>query len=246
MMSQNSINDEIIVLSAKDWQNVDKYAVCFSRVHGKITFIAYGAKYPKSVAGRLIQPFAVLNAEFYEGNRLAKLKSCSLLQAAPAYKIRELAYGSLIAEATELLTEDGDPKEEIFILLEQSLPLLKLHNSRLVALAYLVKLLELAGVGPIRDTCVICGRQGEENAGFSNEQGGLICVECGVTRSGLVPFHMETRLLWEQLLNLDFSKPSTFTVKGSALMELEQIVNGFITYQVDQPLKCLNFLAQLN
>ena len=48
-----------------------------------------------------------------------------------------------------------------------------------------------------------------------------------------------------QLQNLDFGKPSDFTVKGSALMELEQILYKFITYQTDKPLKSLNFLAQL-
>ena len=95
-MNQNSFSDEVIILSAKDWQTVDKYVVCFSRTHGKIIFMAYGAKYPKSMAGRLVQPFAVLNAEFYEGTRLAKLKSCALVQAAPVYEIKELAYGSLI------------------------------------------------------------------------------------------------------------------------------------------------------
>jgi DNA repair protein RecO (recombination protein O) len=244
-MNENSFSDEVIILSAKDWQTADKYAVCFSRNHGKIIFMAYGAKYPKSMAGRLVQPFARLNAEFYEGTRLDKLKNCSLLQAAPAYEIRELAYGSLILEATELLTEDSDPKEEIYILLEQCLPLLKKHNPRLVALSYLVKLLELAGIGPVRETCVICGRKPEATAGFSNEQGGLICQECGNAYGELVPFHAETRQLWQQLLQLDFLQPEAFKVKGGALMELEQIVNGFITYQADQPLKCLAFLAQL-
>lgn len=245
-MNQNSFSDEVIILNAKDWQTVDKYVVCFSRTHGKIIFMAYGAKYPKSMAGRLVQPFAVLNAEFYEGTRLAKLKSCALVQAAPVYEIKELAYGSLILEATELLTEDSDPKEEIYVLLEQCLPLLKKHNPRLVALAYLVKLLELSGIGPVREACVICGRTPGETAGFSNEQGGLICRECGSAYGELVPFHAETRHLWQQLLQLDFQQPAAFKVKGGALMELEQIVNGFITYQVDQPLKCLAFLAQLN
>ena len=244
-MNENSFSDEVIILSAKDWQTADKYAVCFSRCHGKVIFMAYGAKYPKSIAGRLVQPFARLTAEFYEGTRLAKLKNCSLVQAAPSYEIRELAYGSLILEATELLTEDSDPKEEIYLLLEQCLPLLKKHNPRLVALSYLVKLLELTGIGPVRETCVICGRKPGATAGFSNEQGGLICRECGDTYGELVPFHVETRQLWQQLLQLDFLQPEAFKVKGSALMELEQIINGFITYQADQPLKCLAFLAQL-
>jgi DNA repair protein RecO (recombination protein O) len=243
-MTQNSISDEIIILNVKDWQTADKWAVGFSREHGKISFIAYGAKYPKSTAGRLVQPFAVLNAEFYEGNHLYKLKGCTLAQVAPTFKLDELAYGALAAEATELLTEDSDPKEEIYEQLLQLLPFLKEHNPRLVTLSYLVKLLELTGVGPVFERCVICGRPIEAEAAFSNEQGGMVCKDCG-GEAGVNPFHQETRILWRQLLDLDFQNPQALKVKGGSLMELERIVNGFITYQVDRPLKCLEFLAQL-
>ena len=112
-MSALSYNDTIIILQVKNWQTADKYAVCFSRLHGKIAFIAYGAKYPRSLTGRLIQPFAVLNAEFYEGSSVEKLKSCEVVQMPETFTIEQMAYGSLAAEVTGMLTETKDAKEEI-------------------------------------------------------------------------------------------------------------------------------------
>ena len=83
MADMESYRDEIIILQVKNWQTADKKAVCFSKEHGKIVFLAYGARYSKSKTGRLVQPFFRLQAEFYPGNRLDKLKSCELAAPMP-------------------------------------------------------------------------------------------------------------------------------------------------------------------
>ena len=63
LMSNTAYQDEVIILKVKDWQTADKYAVCFSRAHGKIPFLAYGARYARTTGGRLIQPFAMLDMQ---------------------------------------------------------------------------------------------------------------------------------------------------------------------------------------
>ena len=47
-----------------------------------------------------------------------------------------------------------------------------------------------------------------------------------------------------QLLALDFNNPQPFKVRGGALMELEKILQRFIVFQTDKPLKSLGFLSQ--
>lgn len=243
-MSALSYNDTIIILQVKNWQTADKYAVCFSRLHGKIAFIAYGAKYPRSLTGRLIQPFAVLNAEFYEGSSVEKLKSCEVVQMPETFTIEQMAYGSLAAEVTGMLTETKDAKEEIFFLLLGTLGLLVKHNARLVVLSYLVKLLNLTGIGPVYDRCVVCGRPVGSEAVFSNEQGGVLCGECKAGSGGL-PVTAEIQALWHTLQQLDLENPGAFSVKGRSLMGLERILHGYLVYQTERPLKSLEFLAQL-
>ena len=101
----DSYQDEILVLQVNNWQTADKKVVCYSREHGKIVFMAYGARYPKSVSGRLLQPFACLEAEFYPGSRVDKLKTCQLAAPMPQMGLEQMAYGFLMAEMTERLTE---------------------------------------------------------------------------------------------------------------------------------------------
>lgn len=92
-MAGESYTDEVLVLQVKNWQTADKQAVCLSREHGKIVCMAYGARYAKSAVGRLLQPFACLQAEFYPGVWVDKLKTCELAGPMPALRCRNWLTG---------------------------------------------------------------------------------------------------------------------------------------------------------
>ena len=96
--------------------------------------------------------------------------------------------------------------------------------------------------------CVNCSRPAKGDAWFSEMQGGFICTDChslqGKTES-LQPFQEETRLLWQQMRMLNLTEPGHFSVKGAALMELEQILHRYLVYQTEQPIKSLDFIRQI-
>ena len=243
-MNKEAYQDEIIILRVKDWQTADKYAVCFSREHGKISFIAYGARYGKSNGGRLIQPFAQLSARLISGRRFDTLQQCDLSILPKTMDIMALAYGAVIAEAVENLTEDYSPQEEIFILLQQALVLLSSHNKRLVVVSSLCKLLSLCGFDPELETCTTCHEKIEGDAYFSTVQGGVVCDNCSIGAE--LPFAVGTRELMLKLQHLDFENPEKFVVRGADLMQLEQTLYKFLVYQTDKPLVSLQFLAQMS
>lgn len=242
----NSISDQAVVLMVRNWQTADKYAVCFTREHGKVRFIAYGARYVKNTAGRLLQPFASLRIELTAGQKLDRLKSCELLRLPQVYDFREMAYGAVITEITAVLTEDHQPQAEIYDLLEQVFPVLKKHNPRLVTAAYILQLLTLTGFAPQTEACVVCGASPEpdEDCCFSPLQGGLVCSKCA--SGGEEPFRAGTRVLLKQLQQLDFQSPQKFSVRGAHLMELERLLCRFLLFQTDKPLKSLDYLNRLD
>lgn len=242
----NNISDQGVVLMVRNWQTADKYAVCFTREHGKVRFIAYGARYVRNTAGRLLQPFASLQLEITAGQKIDRLKSCELLRLPQVYDFKEMAYGAVITEITAVLTEDHQPQPEIYELLEQVFLLIKKHNPRLVTAAYILQLLALTGFAPQVESCVVCGRQPEpdEDCYFSPLQGGLVCHECAA--GGEEPFSTGTRMLFKQLQQLDFQSPQKFSVRGAHLMELERLLCKFLLFQTDKPLKSLDFLNRMN
>lgn len=241
-MTDKGFNDEALILKVKNWQTADKYAVCFSRGHGKISFLAYGARYARANGGRLVQPFAVLDMNFFAGKKLDTLKSCELISYPLQFDLKQMAYAALIAEVTENLTEEHQPQEEIYELLLAVRSVLTKHNPRLVALSYIVKLLFLTGILPNCQSCVNCGKPAEDDAYFSVVQGGLVCKDCHGGEE--LPFGTEAQEFMAQLLTLDFNNPQPFKVRGGALMELEKILQRFIVFQTDKPLKSLGFLSQ--
>ena len=108
-MSENErehLQDEALVLHVKNYQTADKYVVCFTKNHGKLRFIAYGARYVKNVQGRLLQPFVCLNIEVQQGQKVDKLRSCELVRLPKSLDMQQMAYGAVAAELTAVLTED--------------------------------------------------------------------------------------------------------------------------------------------
>jgi len=147
-MSREAYQDEAIILRVSNWQTADKYAVCFSRAHGKIAFVAYGASYPRSTSGRLVQPFAQLELTLTPGKKVEILRSCDSLKIPDTLDIDTLAYGAVIAEVTEAITTEGESQEKIYELLLETMELLKVRNKRLVTLSTLLKLLAYCGFAP--------------------------------------------------------------------------------------------------
>lgn len=242
-MSSDGFQDEAIILRVKNWQTADKYAVCFCRDHGKIPFIAYGAAYPKSQSGRLVQAFAHLQLTLLPGRKVATLRSCESLDMQLSMDWETLAYGAIIGEAADQLVEEEMPQPSVFQLLLEAFQLLKIRNKRLVTDSTLLKLLALNGLEPILDVCTSCNEPVSEDGYFSLAQGGFLCHKCAVEKD--LPMSLASRDLMRRLLDLDFSKPPDFTVKGRELMQVEKILHEFIVYQTDRPLRSLEFLNQM-
>ena len=251
-MSENERDqhiDEALVLHVKDYQTADKLVVCFTKKHGKLRFIAYGARYVKNVQGRLLQPFACLNIQVQQGQRVDKLRSCELVRMPKSLDMQQMAYGAVAAELTAVLTEDHEADEELYELLLATLAALTKRNPRLVVLSFAIKLLGITGFAPQMSHCVGCGTAIalEDAAWFSPLQGGLLCEAChaGYTGEGLEPCGQGTRQLWQWLAMLDYENPAAFSVRGGDLMELERLLYKFIFFQTDKPLNSLNFLSQM-
>lgn len=276
-MSDNErelLQDEALVLHVKNYQTADKYVICFTKEHGKLRFIAYGARYVKNVQGRLLQPFACLAISVQQGQKVDKLRGCELVRLPQNLDMQQMAYGAVVAELTAVLTEDRESAPELYELLQATFAALTQRNPRLVALSFAIKLLQLTGFAPQMEHCVSCGApiatecgakaspadcelstpieakaaaEASARAWFSPLQGGLVCESChgNYAGQGLEPCAPETRALWRWLAALDYAAPAPFRVRGGTLMELERLLYKFIFFQTDKPLNSLNFLSQM-
>lgn len=240
------IKDTGIVLRVESRTAEDKFVTCLFKEHGKRRFVAYGARYQRSSAGKILQPLACVEVELDAGHTWDRLRSSELAELPYAYDYKQLAYAMVLAELTDVLTADAQPDSASFHLFRGALQLLRQRNPRLVVLAYAIQLLDMTGFMPQLDGCVGCGSVlPAEDCFFSAAQGGVVCQNCHKEGERVLPFSGGARQLYGELRSLDFDAPSGFSVRGGDLMQVERAVLSFLLYQTDRPLKSVSYLRQL-
>ena len=244
MSSKNTYQDDVIVLKTKNWQTVDRIAEGYTREHGKVLFIAYGARHMRNRNSALVQNLTHANMQFSQGQKFDTLRQCDLLE--PLVKtndITRLAYAAFMSELTAEMTPERQPQEEIFLLLLLALKAVDVRNPRLVALSFALKLFELCGTQPDFSHCVCCSKHIEGDARASAIQGGCVCEQC---KTGAEQeFSESAQILAATLAGLDLASGDKFVVKGRDIIMLEEFLHKFIFVQIEKPLQSLKFLAAL-
>lgn len=237
---------EAILLSVRNWGEADKLVTVFSRDHGKITAIAYGCRRPSNRLAGIIQVFSQAELTMMQGKGLDTIKQGELKQS--FRKIREnldcMAYAAFVNELVAEFCPDRQPEPLVYDLLYHALSTITSRNPRLVALASAWQLLTLAGYQPLLDACAACGRPIEDDAWFSAEKGGIVCLQC--EHQGLLPFGRAARKFTENLLAVDWENVQGFSVNGGVLYQNERILTGYVAYLLGKPLKSLTFIHQVS
>lgn len=237
---------EAILLAARDWGAADRVVTLFSREYGIITAMAYRARMPKNKLGGGLQPFTHLNVLLASGKGMDNVKQCEVQTSFREIRqdLTRLAYANFVAELTTGLWPERQQEPAVFDALLAILALLAERNPRIAALAGGWHLMVLAGFQPECEYCVKCSRKLTFPAFFSFANGGGICRECGSPDS--TALSEADKEFLEQLFSLDLTEPGHFTVNAKTLAAAENLLYGFVRYQLERPLKALDFINQIN
>lgn len=238
---------EALVLGVKNWGNADKIATLLSPERGKITAAAYGCRRPKSPLASAMQPFAWLEVQLSGGDKMDTVRQCEHKGFfADLYEdLTAIAYASFVAELAKELCSEDEPQEEIYTALLKIFPCMTKFNPRICALAAAYQIFEYTGCQLHYDECALCGEPIAEHKScyFDAAQGGAICTKC----SGGRPhnFSAELRSFIRSLLHLNWDAPQRFQVKGSVLVQAEQLLLSYIQGLIGKPFKSLAFIHQV-
>ncbi|QDR80927.1 DNA repair protein RecO [Sporomusa termitida] len=238
---------EAILLAARDWGAADRMVTLFSREYGIVTAMAYGARQPRSRLSGGLQPFSHLNLSMAAGGKgLDTIRQCELQSS--YRQIREdltrLAYANFIVELTTGLWPERQAEPAVFDTLLSVFHLLAARNPRIAALAGSWHLLVFAGFQPEYARCVRCGHDLALPACFSYPDGGGVCKTC--SPAGVPTFAQSDKDFLDKLLTMDLSQPGQFAVNAKILASAEQLLYGFVKYQLERPLKSLDFIRRIN
>ncbi|HWO40238.1 MAG TPA: DNA repair protein RecO [Candidatus Eisenbacteria bacterium] len=238
-----------IVLRTWPFGESDLIVSLLTEDHGKLRGIAKGAKRSRKRFANCLEPFSLVTLRFQERlhGGLALIVGCELQSAHRrlASSLEKIAYASYFVEITEGLIGEREPNRAVFDHLRETL--LRLDHGdgpAVLAIAFELRLLQLAGYQPMFDSCRRCGVDRLRSLApawhFSPRDGGILCGGCARFRKELFPLTSDA----VELLSAMQKDP---TVAGGSsappfTREIRSALLRFVRFQLGKDIKSAAFL----
>ena len=244
------VKTEIVVSRANKFRETSQIVKGFTKDFGAMSFLAKGARDPKTKLGAALQPFVRSSIVFYKkaSRDLHLLSQAELLECFPGVErdLSHLAFSGAGLEMLELLQTQEHPDEPLFSLLVEYLRVIEdVPSDRLreTFLSFVLQACAASGLRPETTCCVSC-RLRKPLSRFAPVDGGLLCTACAAGHDGNYPVSDAAveylrRLLGERLDGLPAVEPNV-------RKEVEKIVLSFLQYHVHgyRELRSLRILKQ--
>jgi DNA repair protein RecO (recombination protein O) len=171
------------VLRAINYGDTSRILTVLTSDAGKISFIAKGARRPKSPFAASLELLTLAEFVYYDKEGLKILSQASIVDPNSLllrdYDRLETALNS--SRWIHRLLEDDHEEPAAFHLYKDFLDVLKSADDDFVAYELSFKLKMLAGMGlaPMLDKCLSCGKD-PNRCWFSLDKGGILCENCRV------------------------------------------------------------------
>jgi DNA repair protein RecO (recombination protein O) len=195
-----------IVLGRTNFGEADRIIRLLTAEHGKLSAVAKGVRRVKSKSGGHLEPFGEVNLMLASGRNLDVITSARLVwyphELTSDFDRLQLA--GAVATLADRLAPAGQPSPDLYELVHRSLSLINAGRTMvLVELWYKLRLLEISGLRPELDHCLVCGRSDSDTRyWFEAERGGLTCDDCRSATAASM--EQSTIKLWRLMLERDF------------------------------------------
>jgi DNA repair protein RecO (recombination protein O) len=227
-----------VVLRTYKLGETDRIVHLLTQGRGKVRAVAKGVRRPGSRFGGRLEPFSHVDLQLYEGRSLDIVSQAELIT--PHHEVRAdyalSACGSVMAEGADLLAQEGERSNRLFLLLLDGLRALVARPAHpsLTLDAFLFRLASVAGYHPVLHACARCGREGRHNV-FHLADGGMLCARCeppGSQRLSGAVTDLLPALLGAPWHDLDRAGADPRARRACAA-----IVSSFLSYHLGRPLK---------
>jgi DNA repair protein RecO (recombination protein O) len=230
-----------LILRAVSFKESDLIVTALTREMGCLSFIAKGAKHPKSRFGASLDLLTVSELVYYDRPQLKLLSQADIIEGywhlKADYDRLQLALQA--ARRLLLLQHEGGGRDGAsFALFNDLLARLDrgpVDQPRLYELAFKLKLAQVLGVAPRLDRCAGCGAPLRGTLWFSVERGGIIGKECQVRertpRRGKALDPGSAKSL-QMALDLPFDKLDRLKLSSELIAQGEILIDRFLAYHL--------------
>lgn len=233
--------DEAIVLRTQDLGEADRIVTALTRSNGLKRVVAKGVRRTSSKFGARLEPFTIVDAQFYKGRSLDVLTQAQTLrpyglQIASDFELYTRA--NVMVETAERLSED-EAHTSMYLLLLGALHALanRRHSPDLVMNSFMLRAISMSGWAPSFWDCAVCGRPGPSFS-FNVVAGGAVCEACRPPGS-LAPSREAMQLLGD-LLSGDWQ--SADAAPDFARREAAGLVAAWVQWHVERRIKSYSLI----
>ena len=237
-----------ITLTVRKYKGSERIATFYSRERGKIEAVAKGIGKPGSTLAPAVEMFALSKLLLAEGRELDRLSQCEVVNS--FYELREdmtrFGYASYVAELVARTTEVGEANEELFDALIETLEAMRTAaEPEVISWAFALRLLDTLGFAPALEACLNCGDAPGPRAGYSPQEGGIVCGKCrGALEAGL-DIGLATLATIRALQTFSAGQLSRIKANPQTSREVRRLLQMHIGYHLGLELKSQAFLEKM-
>lgn len=247
-----TIVTKALVVGSVDFGESDKIVTLFTLEMGTIKAVARGAKRSRKRFGANLEPFSLVSAHLVDAERggLMRLEQSDLIEPHDGIRrgLDRIAWAAYFTELAGQAVGEGEANPALFRLLEGGLGFLnrQMTGAGLIR-AFEMKFLELAGLRPVMDCCVMCRGSLPEKGGipFSPSKGGALCTICVSEADPVLYLSRGTLRSLEAAARMPWQKVERLSLSRSAARESGDALRAFIRFHLGRDLKSLRFIERM-
>lgn len=240
---------EAVVLRHSDWGEADRLLWLYTLELGKIRVVAKGVRKIHSRKAGHLEPFTRVSLLLARGRDILLVTQADTLDAFLSLRedLAGVTYASYVAELLDRFTYEEDENKALYCLLVDTLARLSNEADRdLVARFFELRLLDLVGFRPELFRCLGCEEEiRAQDQYFSAQQGGVLCPRCGERPQSAQPISMEALKYMRHFQRSTFPEAKRARLNPEIHIELEYIIQNYLTYLLEQRLNTPAFLRRL-
>lgn len=170
-----------VVLKTVDYKDNDRMLTLLTQDYGLMSAKVRGAKKQTGKLFCASRQFCCAEYSFYEKDGRYGVRGCHIKQSFGHMQDNFDAYAAacFVAEIAQKVAQEEYESKKLFALVVNVLYALDkgLVSPRTAAIYFVQRLLQLEGLYPQIETCVVCDKK-ENLEKFSIEHGGMVCKQC--------------------------------------------------------------------
>ena len=243
---------DAIVIRSYPFGEFHKIIIFYTSGFGKVRAAAYGVRGPRSRFGGSLELLNHGTLVFSErpNKELRIVQDFDIIDAFDGIKadFDRTTYGCYLAELVNAIESEQTANQGVFRLLQHGFDgLSQVDDIALLARAFELKLLDIAGFAPQLSQCVVCASPPSgATLMFSTRLGGLLCDDCKHNDSNAPQLARGSCELMNYLRKCDLAHLNRVQASNLNHRQLQLVLSRFISYHTELTLKSLDLIEELN